>query len=72
MPISDYLPEQMQTTGYWMKFILVFGGLVIVPIFFLDFTKSLNLFTKVLFMFGGAFGVILALNGKSIRLGRKR
>lgn len=64
------LPENMSGAGFWFKFGILFVGLVVIPIFFLDFTDSLNWFTKILFMVGGGAGILLALNGKA--LGRKK
>jgi len=58
--------------SFWIKFALCFGLFVIVPIFFLDFTGTLSFFWKIMFVLGGGVGVVIALQGKSIKYGKNR
>ncbi len=60
------IPDFMRTVGFWVKFVPIFLIFVIVPIFYMDFTNSLGWGRRILFIIGGAFGVALALNGKTI------
>lgn len=61
------LPEFFYDITFWLKFVPVYLVLVIAPIFFLDVTGSLDSFLyKLLFAVAGAFGVMLALSGRSI------
>lgn len=60
------LPEFFYSVGFWIKFVPIFFLFVVVPIWFMDFTNSLNWWKKIIFMIGGAFGLMLALNGKTI------
>ncbi len=64
--------EFIYNYSFWIKFVLIYIGFVIVPIFFMNFTGSMGIGTKLLFLIGGAFGVVLALNGKSIKYGKNR
>ena len=66
------LPEFATSVGFWVKFVPLFFLFVILPIFFLDFTSSMTFGRKILFMLGGAIGLMLALNGKTIKYGKHR
>ena len=64
--------EFIYNVGFWIKFVLIYAAFVIVPIFFMNFTGSMGFGTKLLFLIGGAVGVVIALNGKTIKYGKNR
>ena len=60
------------SVGFWIKFVLIYAAFVIIPIFFMNFTGSMGFGIKILFLIGGAVGVVIALNGKTIKYRENR
>ncbi|KKK91719.1 hypothetical protein LCGC14_2710110 [marine sediment metagenome] len=64
--------EFIYNISFWIKFVLIYSAFVITPVFFMNFTGSMGFGTKILFLVGGAAGVMIALNGKTIKYGKNR